>query len=91
MTSQKKTEKIEWSNSTPLVTVLEGGWKEYPVNDFHSEFIITMRMRGYAMDKDSKITYSDGETKEIKKEDMQLHIVFHQPIKKGKGEVFQPA
>lgn len=91
-TEKKKPEMIEWSGSTPLVKVLDGGWKEYPVHDFHSEFIITMRMRGYTMDYDSVVFYPNGDTKEITKEEMQMHIVFHQPVNSKHGtKVFQPA
>ncbi len=83
-----ESENIEWSGSTPLVKVHDS-WKKYPVHDFETEFILTMRMRGYAMDKDS-VSPSGDENEVIKKEDLQVHIIFFPPPQKGE-KVFQPA
>lgn len=83
----EKKEVIEWSGGSPLVKVLDS-WKHYPIHDFESDFILTMRMRGYAMGKDSERKYPDGSVDKIKKEDLQFHIVFFPTIKKFR--VFQP-
>lgn len=78
-------ERIEWSTSTPLVKVIES-WKKYPIKDFEFDFIITMRMREYAMSKDSIIKFPDGKQKVIPKKEMRIHIVFF-----NNKKVFQSA
>lgn len=85
----KEPERIEWSASTGLVKVLSS-FSEYPEDQFVTEFLITMRMRGYAMDKDSEITYPDGEKKTIHKEELQMHMLIGLGVKAKTG-AFQPA
>lgn len=40
--------KTYWSLSSPL-TILVPSWKHYPLDLYISEYIITLRMRGYMM------------------------------------------
>lgn len=89
---KKPQERIEWSGGTPLVVVIDGGWANYPEDAFTTEHIINMRMREYAMGKDTNIVFPDGQTKTIPKEDLQVHLVIGFGEKpKDKTVVFQPA
>lgn len=41
--------ECHWSFTTPLI-VKAPNWKHYPLNQFHSEHIINLRMRGYVLE-----------------------------------------